>query len=212
MCGIFTYTLTRMSSVVKTKIFKQLDETIHMLNGKKHREDGPAVYSPLVKEWWVNGQLHRVDGPARMMSGGSMMFYEHGKLHRKEGPAVILSNGCQEWWVNGIRHRKDGPAYIYGVCQEWWENGRLHRVDGPALTNRDRQEWYENGNLHSLDGPAVVYNFINRRDWYIDGRRYENEEEHKQAILDLRLEISNTLYNGRKVCRDVAKYISCFVY
>ena len=35
------------------------------LNGKLHREDGPAVeWSNGSKEWWLNGELHREDGPA----------------------------------------------------------------------------------------------------------------------------------------------------
>ena len=201
-----------MSSVQHSKILKNLDQTTHLLNGKKHREDGPAVYSPLVQEWWINGELHRMDGPARLINNGSMMFYEHGRLHRENGPAIILSNGCQEWWVNGIRHRADGPAYIFGVGQEWWKNGCLHRVDGPALTNNNKQEWYENGRLHRLDGPAVVYKFTGRQDWFINGNRYVDEEDHRQGILELRAEITDLLYDGRKVCKDLAKYVSTFIY
>ena len=35
------------------------------LNGKRHREDGPAVeYANGYKSWYINGELHREDGPA----------------------------------------------------------------------------------------------------------------------------------------------------
>ena len=36
------------------------------LNGKRHREDGPAVEYCIngSKEWWLNGKRHREDGPA----------------------------------------------------------------------------------------------------------------------------------------------------
>jgi hypothetical protein len=35
------------------------------LNGKLHREDGPAIeFIGGCKEWWINGKMHRVDGPA----------------------------------------------------------------------------------------------------------------------------------------------------
>ena len=40
------------------------------LDGKKHREDGPAwiVYYPngqvQTEQWWLDGQGHREDGPA----------------------------------------------------------------------------------------------------------------------------------------------------
>lgn len=208
---LYTTNFLIMSFVTKTKILKTLDHTTYFVNGKKHRLDGPAVDSPLVKEWWVNGKLHRVDGPARLMCGGSMCFYVDGRLHREDGPAIILTNGCQEWWLNGLRHRVDGPAYIYGVNQEWWLNGRLHRLDGPAVTNQDKTEWYEYGLLHRLDGPAVTYKYTQRNDWFINGIRYDNEQEHKQAILSLRADVSGMLYDSKKVCRDVANYISCFV-
>jgi hypothetical protein len=135
-----------MSSVTRTKILKTLDQTTYLVDGKKHRLDGPAVESPLVKEWWVNG-----------------------KLHREDGPAIILTNGCQEWWVNGYRHRVDGPAYIYGVNQEWWLNGRLQRVDGPAVMNKDKTEWNEDDMLHRLDGSAVTCKLTQRYDWFING-------------------------------------------
>ena len=35
------------------------------LNGKFHREDGPAIeYTNGQYGWYLNGQLHREDGPA----------------------------------------------------------------------------------------------------------------------------------------------------
>ena len=39
--------------------------TFWRLDGKRHREDGPAIEGPNGgKSWWVNGQLHREYGPA----------------------------------------------------------------------------------------------------------------------------------------------------
>jgi hypothetical protein len=80
-------------------------------NGKRHRDDGPAVERPDgTKEWWLNGQLHREDGPA----------VEH-------------SNGTREWWVNGQRHRNDGPAIEReDGTKEWLLNGQLYRQVGPS--------------------------------------------------------------------------------
>ena len=55
------------------------------LNGKLHREDGPAIeYSDGAKSWYLNGNLHREDGPARMWSDGTKDFYLNGNLHREE--------------------------------------------------------------------------------------------------------------------------------
>ena len=47
------------------------------LNGKRHREDGPAVEgSDRAKEWWVNGKLHRENGPAIERSDGTKSCVE----------------------------------------------------------------------------------------------------------------------------------------
>ena len=37
----------------------------YKLNGKHHREDGPAViFADGTPSWFLNGKLHRLDGPA----------------------------------------------------------------------------------------------------------------------------------------------------
>jgi len=51
-------------------------------NGKKHREDGPAIEGyDGSKEWWVNG-----------------------KYHREDGPAIEYANGVKSWWLNGSEY------------------------------------------------------------------------------------------------------------
>jgi hypothetical protein len=46
------------------------------LNGKLHREDGPAVEHPNgTKEWWLNDKLHREDGPAVERANGDKVWY-----------------------------------------------------------------------------------------------------------------------------------------
>jgi hypothetical protein len=70
------------------------------LNGKRHREDGPAIeYTNGDKEWWINDKRHREDGPA-IESNGSKFWYLNDKLHRKDGPAVEYTDGYKEWWIN----------------------------------------------------------------------------------------------------------------
>ena len=71
------------------------------LNGKRHREDGPAVeYPDGTKEWLLNGKYHREDGPACEWPNGSKSWYLNGKRHREDGPAIEYSNGTKEWWLN----------------------------------------------------------------------------------------------------------------
>ena len=96
-------------------------------NGKRHREDGPAIECANgTKEWYLNGKRHREDGPAIEYSDGAKYWYLNGELHREDGPAVEYSNGTKEWYQNGKYHRDDGPAieYIDG-SKYWYRNGKL---------------------------------------------------------------------------------------
>jgi hypothetical protein len=78
------------------------------LNGKRHREDGPAIeYSDGSKHWYLNGNLHREDGPAIECSDGSKLWYLNGKCHREDGPAVEWANGTKEWYLNSKQVTKD---------------------------------------------------------------------------------------------------------
>jgi len=78
------------------------DGTIrYQLNGKCHREDGPAVISASGSQsWWLNGRRHRTDGPAVIWSDGTQIWHLNGKCHREDGPAFIGADGSQEWWLN----------------------------------------------------------------------------------------------------------------
>ncbi len=72
------------------------------LNGKFHREGGPAIErSNGTKMWYMNGQRHREGGPAYEGSDGSKWWYLNGQLHREGGPAYEGSNGSKEWWLSG---------------------------------------------------------------------------------------------------------------
>ena len=75
---------------------------IWMLNGKRHREDGPAVeYADGYKVWYLNDKLHREDGPAYEGVDGTKAWFLHGKCHREDGPAVEWVDGDKEWWLHG---------------------------------------------------------------------------------------------------------------
>jgi hypothetical protein len=79
-----------------------------LLNGKAHREDGPAIeYIDGTKEWILNGKLHREDGPAIEDADGDKYWYLNGKLHREDGPAVEDANGDKDWFLNGVHADPD---------------------------------------------------------------------------------------------------------
>ena len=46
------------------------------------------TYANGTKEWWLNGKLHREDGPAVERANGNKAWFLNDKLHREDGPAV----------------------------------------------------------------------------------------------------------------------------
>jgi hypothetical protein len=85
------------------------DGTKHWyLNGKYHREDGPAVeWADGAKFWYLNGELHREDGPAVEYADDNKRWYLNGNLHREDGPAVERANGDKCWYINSKQVTKD---------------------------------------------------------------------------------------------------------
>ena len=76
------------------------------------------------KEWYLNGKLHREEGPAIEDPSGSEYWYLNDELHRQDGPAVECSDGYKSWYLNGIRHREDGAALEFpGGSKYWYLNG-----------------------------------------------------------------------------------------
>ena len=73
-----------------------------LLNGKLHREDGPAFeYANGDRYWYLNDNYHREDGPAVEYADGSRCWYLNGERHREDGPAVECSDGRRYWFLNG---------------------------------------------------------------------------------------------------------------
>jgi hypothetical protein len=60
-----------------------------------------TVYADGRKYWHLNGKLHREDGPAIQYSDGDKSWYLNGKLHREDGPAIQYSDGDKYWYLNG---------------------------------------------------------------------------------------------------------------
>ena len=98
------------------------------LNGKLHREDGPAVeYPDGQKVWWLNDELHREDGPAIKCANGSKSWYLNGKYHREDGPAIERVNGTKQWWLNGkkLTEEEHRQRTSRQTC-----NGKIVEIDG----------------------------------------------------------------------------------
>ena len=131
----------------KVKVYE--DRTEWYLNGKPHREDGPAIErSNGDKCWYLNGKKHREDGPAIEYVYGSKLWYLNGKWHREDGPAIEYADGYKAWFLNGKCHREDGPACEYPNGDKYWY------LNGEELT----EEEFLNRNSHKLviDGKEMT--------------------------------------------------------
>lgn len=72
--------------------------------GQPHRDeaDGPAIeWASGTQEWYLNGKRHREGGPAvTHHPNGAVEYWVDGKRHREDGPACIWADGTEEYWVN----------------------------------------------------------------------------------------------------------------
>ena len=53
------------------------------------------------KFWYINGKYHREDGPAIELASGTKFWYFNNKYHREDGPAIEYSSGDRLWFLNG---------------------------------------------------------------------------------------------------------------
>ena len=60
------------------------------------------IYANGDKRWYLDGKLHREDGPAIEWANGIKEWYLNGNRHREDGPAIESATGIKEWYLNGI--------------------------------------------------------------------------------------------------------------
>ena len=121
------------------------------------------------------------DSEIKTLHDGTIIFMRKGLKHRMDGPAVISPNGAIEYWQGGMPHRKDGPAIIYPDGTEHWLNhGTKHRIGGPASTFPNwSKEWYRYGMRHREDGPAIEWLKSGNKQFWVNGKKYTEEEFKK---------------------------------
>jgi hypothetical protein len=59
------------------------------------------IYPDGTKFWFLNGKYHREDGPAVEYTDGHKSWYLNGKRHREDGPAIEYKDGTKRWYLNG---------------------------------------------------------------------------------------------------------------
>jgi antitoxin component YwqK of YwqJK toxin-antitoxin module len=72
------------------------------------------VFDNGIKAWYLNGKLHREDGPAREYVDGTKEWYLNGELHREDGPAIDgrfdAIGGREFWYLNGKKLTEEEHA------------------------------------------------------------------------------------------------------
>ena len=63
-------------------------------------QSGMKVGPTGTKRWYLDGKFHREDGPAIVYEDGVKQWYLNGKLHREDGPAIEYPNGEKQWFFN----------------------------------------------------------------------------------------------------------------
>ena len=64
-------------------------------NGGELREDSDGN-----KEWYLNGKYHREHGPAIEYADGDKFWFINDKRHREDGPAIEYADGTFRWYLN----------------------------------------------------------------------------------------------------------------
>jgi len=57
--------------------------------------------------WILDGKLHREDGPAYEGYNGSKAWRINDKLHRDNGAAIEWSDGTKSWYLDGKEYREE---------------------------------------------------------------------------------------------------------
>lgn len=104
---------------IETKESKEYMQALHKklsesLGSKMNTEPELTVDDEGTKRWRLNGKRHREDGPAVIYADGSRFWYQNDMLHRTDGPAVIHSDGDLSWYLNGKEYLEDDWLTIIG--------------------------------------------------------------------------------------------------
>jgi hypothetical protein len=68
--------------------------------------------------WYLNGKPHREDGPAVEYANGDKRWYRNDKLHREDGPAVENANGDKLWYLNNNNYSKKDFNLKMCLCKK----------------------------------------------------------------------------------------------
>ena len=79
----------------------------------KYWSDAPDNFTGIAidkdggKVWCLNGKRHREDGPALEFADGTKYWFLNGKSHREDGPAIEWADGSKSWLLNDKYYTED---------------------------------------------------------------------------------------------------------
>ena len=65
------------------------------------------VYDNGTRHWWLNGKLHREDGPACEFTNGTRWWVLNDNYHREDGPAIECAHGTRRWYLNDEEYTEE---------------------------------------------------------------------------------------------------------
>ena len=83
------------------------------------------VYNDGTKVWYLNGKRHREDGPAIESSSGTKEWFINGKRHREDGPAIEYYKGYKKWFLNDKELTEGEYVEQVNTC-----NNKIVMIDG----------------------------------------------------------------------------------
>ena len=85
-------------------------------------------------EWWLNGKLHREDGPAVEYVKSDKYWYLNGKYHREDGPAIEYKSGSKDFpYLYGVNERSRQAPHTPG---EEIKGSLLYKKNQPSHKKR----------------------------------------------------------------------------
>lgn len=119
---------------------------------KKERLTATGKVVLTIEEYLLDGKFHRDDGPAKIVTADDCIrheYFSHGHHHREDGPAEVWINPRTRvttsalWWKNGERRKaSEGPAIVVydpktgKVTKEMWAEGPTQLCERPPRSVR----------------------------------------------------------------------------
>jgi len=168
----------------------------YYLNGKRHREDGPAIIQcDGTIDYYLNGKLHREDGPAIILTDGTVFYYINDKEITKEVNIWIKENNIPDYRLwNEADKKLFRKTFCYNVTKlerSVEQKSTEEKMKTLKLDNfydlpenytgivkyhggSIEIEYYLNGEFHREDGPAIIW-YDGSIYYYVNGVRHRED-------------------------------------